>query len=81
MLRAGDDLVLELARDVAEVVAVAGDADDQVAVLLRVRLRLAERIGGALRALEDAGELDRERAAALLEDYRARLRRYTYLER
>jgi len=42
---------------------------------------LAERIGEALRAREDAGEVDREQASALLEDYRIRLRRYTYLER
>ena len=39
---AGDDLVLEVAAEVDEVVAVAGDADDQVAVLLGVLLGLAE---------------------------------------
>ena len=40
MLGAGDDLVLEGLAEVAEVVAVAGDADDEVAVLLGMRLRL-----------------------------------------
>jgi hypothetical protein len=32
MLGAGDDLVLEVGGEVAEVVGVAGDADDEVAV-------------------------------------------------
>jgi len=43
--RAGDDLVLQGGAQVAEVVAVARDADDEVAVLRGVRLRGAERGG------------------------------------
>lgn len=35
---AGDDLVLEREAQVAEVVAVTGHADDQIAVLLRMAL-------------------------------------------
>ena len=46
VLGALDDLVLELARQVAEVVAVAGDADDEVAVGLGVGLGGAEGLGG-----------------------------------
>ena len=44
MLGAGDDLVLEGLAEVAEVVAVAGDADDQVTVLFGMGLRLAQRL-------------------------------------
>ena len=40
LLGAGDDLVLELFPDVDEVVAVPGDSDDEVPVLLRVLLSL-----------------------------------------
>ena len=43
--RAGDDLVLELCAEIAEVVAMAGDAHDQVAVSLGVGLRLAQCAG------------------------------------
>ncbi len=37
--------LLQLLRQVAEIVAVAGDANDEVAVLLRRDLGLAERVG------------------------------------
>ena len=37
--------ILEFLRQVAEIVAVAGHADDEVAVLLRCGLGLAERVG------------------------------------
>ena len=40
-----DDLFLQLPAAVDEIVAVAGDADDKVAVLLRVHLGIAEGIG------------------------------------
>ena len=35
VLGAGDDLFLQLGGKIAEIVAIAGDADDEVAVLLR----------------------------------------------
>jgi arginine decarboxylase len=41
---------------------------------------LTESIGAALRRRVNDGELDQSEAAGLLEDYRARLRRYTYLQ-
>ena len=46
VLGAGDDLVLEVDAEADKVVAVAGDPHDEVAVLLGVSLRLAERLGG-----------------------------------
>jgi len=46
VLRADDDFFLEFLRQVVEVVAVGGGTDDEVAVLLRVRLGFAERVGG-----------------------------------
>src|SRR3990167_7703068 len=46
VLRPRDDLVLERFGEIAEVIAVACHADDQVAMPLRVRLRLAQRGGG-----------------------------------
>lgn len=42
---AGDDFVLQGFAEVAEVVAVAGDTDDEVAVLLRVGLGFAQCLG------------------------------------
>jgi hypothetical protein len=45
VLGARDDLVLQRPRQVAEVVAVPGHAHDEVAVLLGVRLRRAQRVG------------------------------------
>jgi len=39
---AGDNLVLQAARQVAEEVTVAGDPDDEVAVLVRFRLGSAQ---------------------------------------
>jgi len=46
VLGALDDFVLELGPAVDEIVAVAGDADDQVAVFLGMLLRLPERVRG-----------------------------------
>ena len=40
MFGAGDDFILQFAREVAEIVAVAGHAHDQVAMLFRGRLGL-----------------------------------------
>ena len=42
---------------------------------------LVESIGAGLRERVDCGQLDTQKAAGLLEDYRQRLRRYTYLQR
>ena len=42
---------------------------------------LVESVGAKLRDRVNDGELDGNEAAELLEDYRHRLRRYTYLER
>jgi hypothetical protein len=39
---AGDDFFLEFGGEIAEVIAVAGDADDEIAVFGGVRLGLAE---------------------------------------
>ena len=41
---------------------------------------LAESIGAALRERVGAGGLGRDEASALLEDYKTRLRCYTYLD-
>jgi len=46
VLGAGDDLFLQRGRQVAEVVGVAGDPDDEAAVSLGVDLGLAQRLGG-----------------------------------
>jgi len=59
---AGDDFVLEVAAEVDEVVAVAGDADDQVAVLLGVLLGLAEGLG-----------VDAKAATALIDSARRKI--------
>jgi len=45
VLGALDDLVLERAGDVAEIVRVAGDADDEIAVVGGVALGLAQGLG------------------------------------
>jgi hypothetical protein len=45
VLRAADDLVLELQTAVQEIIAVTRHAHDQVAVLLRVLLGFPQRVG------------------------------------
>jgi len=45
LLGAGDDLVLEVLAEIDEIVAVAGDANDQVLVLLGFGLGLAQGLG------------------------------------
>jgi hypothetical protein len=45
VLGAADDLILELFYQIAEVVAVPGDADDEVPVVVGLLLRAPERVG------------------------------------
>ncbi len=45
LLRPRDDLILQSLAQIAEIIAVAGHAHDQVAVLLGVLLRLAQGVG------------------------------------
>ena len=45
VFRSCNDLILQSLAEVAEVVAVAGDAHDEIAVLLRMSLCFAERCG------------------------------------
>ena len=45
MLCAGDNFVLEVFSEIAEVIAVAGDANDEIPMIVRICLRPAKGIG------------------------------------